>query len=49
LPVAEQAASEILSLPMFPGLSRDDQRRVVGELMSAVKEADASSSPVRVA
>jgi dTDP-4-amino-4,6-dideoxygalactose transaminase len=49
LPVAEQAASEILSLPMFPGLSRDDQRRVVGELMSAVKEADTSSSPVRVA
>jgi dTDP-4-amino-4,6-dideoxygalactose transaminase len=31
-PVAEQAASEILSLPMFPGLSLDGQRRVVAEI-----------------
>jgi dTDP-4-amino-4,6-dideoxygalactose transaminase len=28
-PVSEQAASEILSLPMFPGLSREQQDRVV--------------------
>jgi dTDP-4-amino-4,6-dideoxygalactose transaminase len=34
-PVAEQAASEILSLPMFPGLSLDSQRRVAGELLAA--------------
>jgi dTDP-4-amino-4,6-dideoxygalactose transaminase len=29
LPVTEHAASEILSLPMFPGLSIDQQKRVV--------------------
>jgi dTDP-4-amino-4,6-dideoxygalactose transaminase len=34
-PVAEQAASEILSLPMFPGLSLDSQRRVAAELLAA--------------
>lgn len=34
-PVAEQAASEILSLPMFPGLSLDSQRRVAVELLAA--------------
>jgi dTDP-4-amino-4,6-dideoxygalactose transaminase len=28
LPVTEQAASEILSLPMFPGLTREQQERV---------------------
>jgi dTDP-4-amino-4,6-dideoxygalactose transaminase/predicted glycosyltransferase len=32
-PVAERAAAEILSLPMFPGLSIDSQRRVVTELL----------------
>ena len=32
-PVAEQAASEILSLPMFPGLSVESQRRVAAELL----------------
>jgi dTDP-4-amino-4,6-dideoxygalactose transaminase len=35
-PVAERAASEILSLPMFPGLSRAQQRRVVDCLAAAV-------------
>jgi len=34
-PVAEQAASEVLSLPMFPGLSLDSQRRVAAELLAA--------------
>ncbi len=34
-PVAEQAAAEILSLPMFPGLSLDSQRRVAAELLAA--------------
>jgi dTDP-4-amino-4,6-dideoxygalactose transaminase len=34
-PVAEQAACEILSLPMFPGLSLDSQRRVAAELLAA--------------
>jgi dTDP-4-amino-4,6-dideoxygalactose transaminase len=32
LPVTERAASEILSLPMFPGLTADQQERVVAEL-----------------
>ena len=31
-PVAERVASEILSLPMFPSLSLNSQRRVVGEV-----------------
>jgi dTDP-4-amino-4,6-dideoxygalactose transaminase len=33
LPVAERAAAEILSLPMFPGLAPESQRRVVAELL----------------
>jgi len=35
-PVAERAASEILSLPMFPGLSHAQQRRVIDCLVAAV-------------
>ena len=35
-PVAERAADEILSLPMFPGLSATQQRRVVDALAAAV-------------
>ena len=31
-PVAEQAASQVLSLPMFPELSPDQQRRVAAEV-----------------
>ena len=34
-PVSERAAEEILSLPMFPGLSEDAQRRVATELKAA--------------
>jgi dTDP-4-amino-4,6-dideoxygalactose transaminase len=48
-PVAEQASSEILSLPMFPGLPLDSQRRVVAELVKAVNETSAHAAPVRVA
>jgi dTDP-4-amino-4,6-dideoxygalactose transaminase len=50
-PVAEQAAAEILSLPMFPGLSLDIQRRVVTEVVNALKETGTgtASSPGRVA
>lgn len=36
LPVTERAASEILSLPMFPGLTIDAQQRVVTTLRDAV-------------
>ena len=35
-PVAERLAGEILSLPMFPGISRDQQERVVEALRVAV-------------
>jgi len=37
LPVTEQAASEILSLPMFPGLTATAQERVVSELATALQ------------
>jgi dTDP-4-amino-4,6-dideoxygalactose transaminase len=35
-PVAERAAAEVLSLPMFPGLSPEQQERVIGALRGAV-------------
>jgi dTDP-4-amino-4,6-dideoxygalactose transaminase len=35
LPVTEQAASEILSLPMFPGLAAPDQARVAASVAVA--------------
>jgi dTDP-4-amino-4,6-dideoxygalactose transaminase len=35
-PIAERAASEILSLPMFPGLASAQQRRVIDCLTAAV-------------
>jgi dTDP-4-amino-4,6-dideoxygalactose transaminase len=35
-PVAEAAASEILSLPLFPGITEDQQVRVVDELRRAM-------------
>lgn len=37
LPVTERVASEILSLPMFPGLTSDDQRRVAAGIQSFVE------------
>ena len=36
-PVSEQAAREVLSLPMHPFLTEADQDRVVAALQSAVK------------
>jgi dTDP-4-amino-4,6-dideoxygalactose transaminase len=35
-PVAEKKAREILSLPMFPGLTPADQARVVEEVLAFV-------------
>jgi dTDP-4-amino-4,6-dideoxygalactose transaminase len=35
-PVAEQAAAQVLSLPMFPGLSTEQQERVVKQVLQAV-------------
>jgi dTDP-4-amino-4,6-dideoxygalactose transaminase len=36
LPVTERAASEILSLPMFPGLTVEQQKRVANGIESFV-------------
>jgi len=46
LPATEKAASEILSLPMFPGLSLEQQERVVAgiEAFFEVKNAPAASA-----
>jgi dTDP-4-amino-4,6-dideoxygalactose transaminase len=41
-PVAERAAEEVLSLPMFPGLTPEAQHRVVSELLAATTPAAAS-------
>lgn len=38
-PVAERAAEEILSLPLFPGITPAQQERVVQELAEAVRDA----------
>ena len=37
-PVAERAAGQILSLPLYPGLTCDQQHRVLAELTSALAE-----------
>jgi dTDP-4-amino-4,6-dideoxygalactose transaminase len=42
LPVTEQAASEILSLPIFPGLTPDQQQRVADEINAFVRLEAAS-------
>jgi dTDP-4-amino-4,6-dideoxygalactose transaminase len=45
-PVAERLAGEIISLPMFPGISADQQRWVVAALVRAVQETgDISTEP----
>jgi dTDP-4-amino-4,6-dideoxygalactose transaminase len=36
-PVAERVADEILSLPMYPGISPEQQERVVAALRAAVE------------
>jgi dTDP-4-amino-4,6-dideoxygalactose transaminase len=36
-PVTEHAAGEILSLPMFPGITADQQERVAAHLVAAVR------------
>jgi dTDP-4-amino-4,6-dideoxygalactose transaminase len=48
-PVAESTATQVLSLPMFPGLTTLQQRRVVEEIASFEKAAEEESLlPVRV-
>lgn len=41
-PVAEKAADEILSLPLFPQITPEQQERVVLELKTALRESRAS-------
>lgn len=36
-PIAERACDEVLSLPMFPGLTREQQERVVNELVNVTR------------
>jgi dTDP-4-amino-4,6-dideoxygalactose transaminase len=45
-PVAERAAAEILSLPMFPELSAAQQRRVIECLTRAVAAIDPGREPI---
>lgn len=47
-PIAEKAAAHILSLPMFPGLTSDQQDRVVTEVLKALA-GTSSVSPVHKA
>jgi len=44
LPESERAADEILNLPIFPGLSSDEQRRVVGRLREFFATRGASAA-----
>lgn len=44
-PVTEKVAAEILSLPMFPGLTAEQQKRVVDAIASFHRLRSAASSP----
>jgi dTDP-4-amino-4,6-dideoxygalactose transaminase len=44
-PVAEQVAAQVLSLPMFPGLSADQQARVTACLRKSVRTHGGQISP----
>jgi dTDP-4-amino-4,6-dideoxygalactose transaminase len=46
-PVTERAAGEILSLPMFPGLSRDSQQRVATALIAATPSTETGAVTMR--
>lgn len=43
LPVGDQAASEVLSLPMHPYLAREEQARIVAPLVNALRDATAAA------
>lgn len=45
LPITERAATEILSLPMFPGLTAEQQERVADGLREAVATCAVVSAP----
>jgi dTDP-4-amino-4,6-dideoxygalactose transaminase len=44
LPVSEQAAEEVLSLPIFPEMTREEQDRVIGALAEFCGVAAKSAS-----
>ena len=46
LPVTERLASEVLSLPMHPHLTAEDQQRVVEEVAKAVESVPRQSSAI---
>ena len=46
LPVTETLASEVLSLPMYPHLTAEDQQRVVEEVAKAVESVPRQSSAI---
>ena len=48
-PVAENAAEDILSLPMFPQLGRDEQEYVVKQVLQFLSEPELSGSDKRLA
>ena len=48
LPVAEQSAGELLSLPMFPHMTEDQVDYVCESLRDALQTATVSSEPVNV-
>jgi len=48
-PVAEEAAEDILSLPMFPQLGRDEQEYVVKQVLQFLSEPELSGSDKRLA
>ncbi len=47
-PVSEKAAAQILSLPMFPGLTRDQQDRVARQVLESAR-SEAVANPARSA
>jgi dTDP-4-amino-4,6-dideoxygalactose transaminase len=40
-PVSERAAAQVLSLPMFPGLTPEQQERVVTHVLAGLRRLDA--------
>ncbi len=44
-PFSEKAAAQILSLPMFPGLTRDQQDRVAQQVLDSIRSEAAANPP----
>jgi dTDP-4-amino-4,6-dideoxygalactose transaminase len=48
-PVTERVAAHVLSLPMFPGLSRDQQQRVVRSVLESTRPTEANRGAIEAA